>query len=147
MATVTIIYPFTAFGWQPLNLDMRPVGSKTFRTVCNLQASAIGRYDINMVGVLNQTRPAPSVPQFSGTVAPIREVLVSLRRADRGILETVKTDGAGYFHFRGWYAVYSDYEFVIHGDDLYQMKVYPVSAPIAHRWNGAPDRYDSTSFV
>jgi hypothetical protein len=147
MATVIMTIPFEQLGVVDADVPGRPVGHQTYRNVTQLQATSLGRYDNHTVGFLNNNRPAPSVPQFSGTVAPIREVLVSLRRADRGILETVTTDGAGYFVFNGWYAVYSDYEFVIHGDDLYQMKVYPVSAPIAHRWNGAPDRYDSTSFV
>jgi hypothetical protein len=148
MATVIITVSFEEFGELAVwGANQRPVGSQTFRTVCNLQAGAVSQYDRNQIGQYSIGRPSPSVPQFSGTVAPIREVAVSLRRANRGIMETVKTDGAGYFEFKNWYAVYSDYEFVIHGDDLYQMKVYPVSAPIAHRWNGAPDRYDSTSFV
>ena len=144
MAEITVTIPFTEFGpWTVFPVPGRPAGQDTYRTVNDLQATSISPYDNIIIGTIN-ARPAPSVPQFDGTVSPIRSVKVSLRRADRGVLETVLTDVNGYFAFTGWYYPHTDYEIIIHGDDVYQMKVYPISTPVEHRWNGAPDRYDST---
>ena len=89
-------------------------------------------------------RPKPSVPQFSGTVSPAREVEVSLQRSRQMATETVISDPSGYFEFRGWYYPHSDYEFFVHGDDLYEAKVFALDTPVEHRFNGNPILYDST---
>lgn len=89
-------------------------------------------------------RAAPSVPQFDGTLSPARVQSVSLQVSNGPILETVVSDGAGYFAFNGWYPIGDDYEFLVHGDDLYEAKIFAVSTPVEHRWNGRPDIVDST---
>lgn len=91
--------------------------------------------------------PPPSVPQFSGTLFPARVQLVSLMRAGQEILETVQSDVAGYFEFRGWYYPHDDYEFLVHGDDLYRAQVFDIDTPIEHRWNGNPAVNDSTDLT
>lgn len=89
-------------------------------------------------------RDKPSVPQFSGTLSPARVQRVSLQLKDGDILETAVSDVGGYFEFTGWYPTGSDYEFFVHGDDLYEAKIFSVSTPVEHRWNGRPDIVDST---
>lgn len=99
---------------------------------------------VNMEARVAIRRHPPTVPQFSGTLFPPREQRVSLQRANRKATETVFSDVNGYFEFIGWYPPASDYEFLIHGDDLYEPVIYPVDVPTEHRWNGRPDIVDST---
>jgi hypothetical protein len=146
MATVIMTIPFEQLGVVDAEVLGRPVGHQTYRNVTQLQASNNERFDHSFTEMIPMAKP--SVPQFSGTLGPaIEGMAVSLRRANRGVLETARTDVNGYFEFVGWYYPHADYEFVIQENALYQTRVFPVNAPIAHRWNGAPDRYDSTSFV
>lgn len=118
----------------------RPAGKDTFLTV---SPQPMVMFPITVV----PRRPKPSVPQFSGTVFPARQIKVSLQRSRQIATETVLSDVNGYFEFRGWYYPFNDYEFYVHGDDLYEAKVYVIDVPVEHRWNGNPVLYDSTDLT
>jgi hypothetical protein len=118
-------------------VDRRPAG---FRVVHD---KPVARADFLVVSRI----PKPSVPQFSGTLSPARVQLVSLQRRGQKPMETVQSDVNGYFEFNGWYYPHSDYEFLVHGDDLYKAAIFPLQAPVEHRWNGNPVVNDSTVLI
>lgn len=121
-------------------ISKRPAGKDTYLVV-NEQPMVMDTLRII------PRRPKPSVPQFSGTVSPPREVKVSLQRSRQRATETVISDPSGYFEFTGWYYPHSDYEFFVHGDDLYEAVVFALDTPVEHRWNGNPVLYDSTNLI